>query len=248
MGEATLGCWIGYGVAMAVSEIVLTVAGGVIGAAIQNHLSKHPERRASRAAVMDWVHKVEDASQVLQELSTAIELKEGMDAPAYVDLLHERYGETRTAEKDLSRALDSLEVAALAAGVPWKTLELYRRATTVVGHERAVSAKVQDLLGNHDEMLGAYYRTAILTRAADKLLRDALRKPWRSRLVSWWRGREVAWLADAAEAEGSGWDPQLDAGRTVMSLAADAADRTFIRAWKRTWKERLRMSARLRER
>ncbi|MFI9593490.1 hypothetical protein [Nonomuraea sp. NPDC052265] len=211
---------------------------------IQNHLSKHPERRSARGAVVEWMHKAEDAADALSKFPSKLE-RNTDDLDDYNRLYLDRHTEVRLPMQELLRTLDGLEVAALAVGIPWRVVEAYRESMLVTAEERGIDAKISDLMERHDEMLAAYARTALLHRAGNRLLRDALRLPWRSEINQWRRVREVTWLSKAVVLEREGWYPEFDGGRDPFRTDLKdfgLHDRERIRKWKKTWKQRLSTS------
>ncbi|MEV0613829.1 hypothetical protein AB0I81_10945 [Nonomuraea sp. NPDC050404] len=167
------------------------------------------------------------------------------DHDDYNRLHLDRQAEVRESRQELLRTLDGLEVAALAVGIPWRVVEAYRESVLVTAEERGIEAKVLDVMECHDEMLATYARTALLHRAGNRLLRDALRLPWRSKINQWRRVREVTWLSQAVYLEREGWYPEFDGGRDPFRTDLKdfgLHDRERIREWKKTWKQRLSTS------
>ncbi|MFJ3908209.1 hypothetical protein [Streptomyces vinaceus] len=170
-------------------DLAYTTAGGVVGAAVTNHLSKNQERRQQRAAVMQQLLRV----AAVRERVCAIvpRRREGPSrhlAGARL-LATARFGVTAVlvdgndAEHAQREAISDLVVAALSAGIPRRILDFAGG-----GEERALQCEVISvvdlhlggLLGEPLEELMAQceeYRQA----TAQHLLR-ALWHPWQTRL------------------------------------------------------------------
>lgn len=161
-------------------ELAYTTAGGVIGAALTNHLSKNQERRQLRATVMQRLHRV---AAVRDGVSDVMPGRHGTRSFAG------RLGRTAVladgadAEQALRGAVSELVVAALSAGVPRRVLDFAGG-----GEERALQCEVIRLadqrlggvLGESAEELMA--RCEEYRRETTQLLLRALWHPWGARL------------------------------------------------------------------
>lgn len=181
------------------AELAYTTAGGVIGAALTNHLSKVQERRQLRATVMQKLHRLGAVRDGITSL---------VSAPAVTRSFAGRLGSTAVlddgadAERALRDAFAELVVAALSAGVPRRVLDFAGG-----GEERALQCEIirladqNGLLGGTLDELSA--RCEAYRRETAQLLLRALWHPWRARLRTHARvralRRDVAALHHAQE-------------------------------------------------
>ncbi|MFD0357067.1 hypothetical protein ACFVHW_25500 [Streptomyces sp. NPDC127110] len=184
-------------------DLAYTTAGGVVGAAVTNHLSRTQERRELRAAVMQQLLRV---TAVRDEVYGIVPSRRegpsrqsaGVRATAAARLgvvaVLEDGGDADRAHRE---AVAELVAAALSAGVPRRVLDFAGGgAERALQCEvvRAVDARLGGVLGAPlDELTAACeeYR-----QATAQLLLGALWQPWRKRLRM--RGRLRALRRDAA--------------------------------------------------
>ncbi len=185
-------------------DLVYTTAGGVVGAAVTNHLSMHQERRHLRAAVMQQVLRV---TAVREGVYDVVPGRRGSPprhpAGGSRTLAAARLGvmavleDGRDAERAQQEAVSDLVVAALSAGVPRKILDFagggeeYALRCEVVA---AVDLRLGGVLGEPLDDLVT--RCEEYRQATAQLLLRALWHPWRTRL--WIRVRLRALRREAA--------------------------------------------------
>ncbi|WP_433889870.1 hypothetical protein [Streptomyces sp. CA-111067] len=173
-------------------DLAYTTAGGVVGAAVTNYLSRNQERRQLRAAVMQQLHHV---AAVRDGVCAIVPGRRGRPAQYFVGQRPPATGQFRVtavldddrdAEHALREVISDLVVAALSAGLPRRVLDF-----AAGGEERALQSEVIRLidlrlggvLGEPLDELMAHseqYRNATA-----QLLLQALWRPWQTR----WRTR-----------------------------------------------------------
>ncbi|MGW6911138.1 hypothetical protein [Streptomyces sp. NPDC054940] len=170
-------------------DLAYTTAGGVVGAAVTNYLSRNQERRQLRAAVMQQLLRVAAVRERVCDIVPSRRESSSRYLVGERRLATARFGVTavledgRDAEQAQREAISELVVAALSAGIPRRVMDFAGG-----GEERALQCEVIGLidvrlggvLGESLEELMAQseeYRQA----TAQHLLR-ALWHPWLTRL------------------------------------------------------------------
>jgi hypothetical protein len=171
----------------ALLDLTYATAGGVIGAAVTNYLSRNQERRQLRAMVMQEIHRVAARRDGVCDIASR---RRGRPAQYFVGTrlpVTERFGITAVvgddgdAEAALREALSQLVVAGLSAGIPRRILDFaaggeVRALCQVL---RLIDLRLGGVLGEALEELVAQceqYR-----RATDQLLIRSLWHPWQTR-------------------------------------------------------------------
>ncbi|WP_405980814.1 hypothetical protein [Streptomyces sp. NBC_00158] len=184
-------------------DLAYTTAGGVVGAAVTNHLSRTQERRELRAAVMQQLLRVEAVRDEVYGIVPG--RREGPSRrPAGVRApVAARFGavavleDGRDAERAQREAVAELVAAARSAGVPRRVLDFAGG-----GAERALQCEVvREVDARLGGVLGAPLDELTVAceeyrQATAQLLLGALWQPWRKRLRM--RGRLRALRRDAA--------------------------------------------------
>ncbi|MEU3776553.1 hypothetical protein AB0F11_25805 [Streptomyces sp. NPDC032472] len=170
-------------------DLAYTTAGGVVGAAVTNYLSKNQERRQLRAAVMQQLLRV---AAVRDRVCDIVPSGRRSPSPHLVGarpLATARFGVTAVledgsdAEHAQREAISDLVVAALSAGIPRRVLDFAggsEERALQCEVIRVVDLRLGGVLGESLEELTTQceeYRQA----TAQHLLR-ALWHPWRTRL------------------------------------------------------------------
>ncbi|GAU65907.1 hypothetical protein SSP35_02_02760 [Streptomyces sp. NBRC 110611] len=172
-------------------DLAYTTAGGVVGAAVTNYLSRNQERRQLRAAVMQQLLRVATVCDRVGDIAPS----RGQSPSPSRYLVGERllatarFGVTAVlddggdAEQTQREAISDLVVAALSAGIPRTVLDFAGG-----GEERALQCKAIELIDvrlggvlgeSLDELMA--HSEAYRQATAQHLLR-ALWHPWQTRL------------------------------------------------------------------
>ncbi|MEU6865404.1 hypothetical protein ABZ924_19375 [Streptomyces sp. NPDC046876] len=156
-------------------DLAYTTAGGVVGGAVTNYLSRNQERRQLRAAVMQQLLRVAAVREGVYDIvPSRRETRFGVK-PVLED--------GRDAEHAQREAVADLVVAALSAGIPRRVLDFAGG-----GEERALQCKVVRVI---DLRLGGVLGESLeelmtqceeYRRATAQHLLRALWHPWRTRL------------------------------------------------------------------
>ncbi|MEW2418915.1 hypothetical protein AB0953_35365 [Streptomyces sp. NPDC046866] len=168
-------------------DLAYTTAGGVVGAAVTNYLSRNQERRQLRAAVMQQLLRVaavrdgiRDIVPSRRELGVTAVLEDGSDA-----------------ERVQREAISDLVVAALSAGIPRRVLDFAGGS-----EERALQCEVIKLIDLRLEGVLGESLEELMTQceqyrqATAHILLRVLWHPWQTRLRM--RGRLRRLRQDAA--------------------------------------------------
>ncbi|GHE45123.1 hypothetical protein GCM10017778_30830 [Streptomyces vinaceus] len=170
-------------------DLAYSTAGGVVGAAVTNYLSKNQERRQQRAAVMQQLLRVAAVRERVRAIVPSRRESPSWPLAGARLLATARFGVTAVledghdAERAQREAIADLVVAALSAGIPRRILDFAGGS-----EERALQCEVITMVDLHlggvlgeslEELMTqcAEYRQA----TAQHLLR-ALWHPWQTRL------------------------------------------------------------------
>ncbi|MFF5703672.1 hypothetical protein ACFY7H_14350 [Streptomyces sp. NPDC012794] len=170
-------------------DLAYTTAGGVVGAAVTNYLSRNQERRQQRAAVMQQLLRVAAVRDRICDIVPSRRESPSRHLAGARLLATARFGVTavledgRNAEHAQREAVSDLVVAALSAGIPRRILDFAGGS-----EERALQCEVIRVVDLHlggvlgeslEELMTQCeeYRQA----TAQHLLR-ALWHPWQTRL------------------------------------------------------------------
>ncbi|MFJ4777747.1 hypothetical protein [Streptomyces sp. NPDC088762] len=175
-------------------DLAYTTAGGVVGAAVTNYLSRNQERRQLRAAVMQQLLHV---AAVRDRVCDVVPSRRASPSRHLVGIrpsVTARFGvavvleDGRDAEDAQREAISDLVVAALSAGIPRRVLDFAGG-----GEELALQCEVLSVIdlrlgGVLGESLGELVTQCEEYRqATTQLLLRALWHPWQAR--SWMRVR-----------------------------------------------------------
>ncbi|GAA0543951.1 hypothetical protein GCM10010390_52570 [Streptomyces mordarskii] len=170
-------------------DLAYTTAGGVVGAAVTNYLSRNQERRQLRAAVMQQLLRVEAVRDSMCDIVPSRRESPSRHLIGARLLATARFGVTavledgRDAEHTQREAISDLVVAALSAGIPRRVVD-FAGGSEVRALQceviRVIDLRLGGVLGESLEELMTQcerYRQA----TAQHLLR-ALWHPWQTRL------------------------------------------------------------------